>query len=129
MSAEKAKLQHKIYFSTNGLTVPVWDETGMHVAHVTPDGTELHPRFWVNALRLGCSTEGFELKATQSYVPADPLDEVKSVLMGMVSNPQEGDFTAAGLPDLRRVAKLAGYNVPRDQMLEAWAEVHKQLSE
>jgi len=129
MSAEKQKMEPKTYFSTTGLTVPVWDDTGMHVAHVKPEGTELHPRFWVNALRQGCTTEGFELKTAAQFIPADPLDDLKSIIMGMVSNPQDGDFTVAGLPDLRSLQKLAGYKVSREEMLAAWELVQKQLAE
>lgn len=54
------------------------------------------------------------------------LELVKHALRSMLNGANEDDFTAAGLPNLKRLQFLAGFNVPRAEADAAWALVQAE---
>ncbi|QYG04013.1 hypothetical protein [Massilia sp. NP310] len=128
MSGEKkASISTKRFYSPTDFPVQVHDSTGVHIAYVKPEGSDLHQRFWTMALQKGCAAEGFQIQREEEFEELDPVEELKEILLSMIRNPQEGDFTASGLPDLRRLVKKAGYNVPRTEMIQAWNLVQQDV--
>jgi len=54
------------------------------------------------------------------------LELIKDALRSMLNGANEEDFTAAGLPNLKRLQFLAGFNVPRAEADAAWALVQAE---
>ena len=49
---------------------------------------------------------------------------IQDAIKVMLERSEEGDFTAAGLPDRRRLAKVAGLNVTAEDLIIAWQAVN-----
>lgn len=98
------------------------------IAYVTPDGVELEKHFWAQAARQGLFPVGVDLEDDhEDLVITDRLEGLKSVILDMIENPQEGYFTASGVPDRRALNKKAGYTVPRDDAAAAWYQIQADL--
>lgn len=54
------------------------------------------------------------------------LELIKAALRNMLNGADEEDFTSAGLPNLKRLQHLAGFNVPRAEADAAWALVQAE---
>jgi hypothetical protein len=48
------------------------------------------------------------------------MDLIKDAIKTMLEREDAGDFTAAGLPDRRRLSKLVGLNVTAEDATIAW---------
>ena len=88
-----------------------------HATIIGHDWQELDVRFQREALRLGAEQEGAVNPAPPNLPP--PIDEaeaeaVRKALIVMLDRNGEGDFTAAGYPDMRILRGLAGINVSKD---------------
>lgn len=100
-----------------------------HVAYVSPEGTELEQRYWTEAVRAGCIPEGFEFFGAPDEQPTeDAMGALKEVMRHMIIAKDEGDFTASGMPNMKRLCAKAGYNVSREDMAQAWFEVTEEDS-
>jgi len=45
----------------------------------------------------------------------------------MIERDEEGDFTASGMPDRRKLAKVVGLNVTAEEMAVAWRAVNESV--
>ena len=50
-------------------------------------------------------------------------EAVKAAIVAMLDGKEEGSFTAAGLPNMKVLAKQCGFQLTKDEMEAAWAEV------
>lgn len=57
---------------------------------------------------------------------AKRLELIKTALRTMLNGASEEDFTTAGLPNLKRLQFLAGFNVSRAEADAAWALVQAE---
>ncbi len=102
--------------------------TPFSVQFVKGVATEVHPAIVHLALSIGAVMEDGsdgvpEVKETDA--PAAPVGEARSkVLADMFEQfalrNQRGDFTASGLPDLRRLQAALGFDVDRKELIVEW---------
>jgi len=101
---------------TNGMT-----------ANITPEGVELDPMFHREAIARGALPAGIDAPPPGMTDPAFNRKEViAKVLQTMLDGSDPDDFKKDGTPDLRRVSRLAGFAVQRDEAEAAWAEANPQ---
>lgn len=50
-------------------------------------------------------------------------EAIKAAIVAMLDGKDEGSFTTAGLPNMKALAKQCGFQVTKDEMEAAWAEV------
>lgn len=102
---------------TNGLT-----------ANVTPEGVELDPVFHREAIARGCVPDTLPDGAVTEKQPAGPAFDRKEViakaLQEMLDGSNPDDFKKDGTPDLRQVSRRVGFQVQRDEVETAWAEIN-----
>lgn len=102
-----------------------------HAAVIGPEWRELPIILHRKALEEGCITDNMDEETIAAKVESarpheSNHDILVGIIKGMAANPQDGDFTANDLPNLKRLAKLAGWNVSREEMMQA---VHAIASE
>ena len=76
------------------------------------------------ALEEGCITDNMDEETIhakiESALPEQSKHEIiVGIIKDMMSNPKEGDFTAADLPNLRRLSLSAGWTVSKEEMMQA----------
>ena len=105
-------------------------DTG-HITWLGHDWQELEPRFHREALKLGAETQA----AANKVVPLDaPVDKdeagaLRDALKTMLSRDVPDDFTAAGLPDLRVVRGLVGFNATKEAVYAAFNALKAEAGE
>lgn len=102
-----------------------------HAAVIGSEWRDLPPILHRKALEEGCITDNMDEETIAAKVEsAQPQESNHDILVGIVkgmaANPQDGDFTASDLPNLKRLGKLAGWNVSREEMMQA---IHAIASE
>lgn len=95
-----------------------------HTAVVTDEWRELPPFMHRKALEEGCITDNMDQETIDAKIGAAQPGEnqhetLVKVIKDMMANPGEGDFTAADLPNLKVLAKKAGWNVNKEEMMQA----------
>jgi hypothetical protein len=95
-----------------------------HCATVGPEWRELPFNLHRRALEEGCITDNMDEESiaalTQSAVPQpDRHQLLVGTIKAMMDDPQPGEFTGAGLPNLKVLCKKAGWNVSREEMMQA----------
>lgn len=50
-------------------------------------------------------------------------EAIKTAIVAMLDGKDEGSFTTAGLPNMKVLAKQCGFQLTKDEMEAAWAEV------
>lgn len=50
-------------------------------------------------------------------------EAIKAAIVAMLDGKDEGSFTTAGLPNMKVLAKQCGFQLTKDEMEAAWAEV------
>ncbi len=99
-----------------------------HCMVLGPDGAEipqmfLQPAFAAGAVPADAVAE--EFVALPPQTPTKTHQElIQDAIKVMLERNEEGDFTAAGLPDRRRLAKVAGLNVTAEDLIIAWQAVN-----
>lgn len=90
-----------------------------HMATVTPEGTELEPRFRRKAIAEGCIPMGIgDVDVPVRTEPVfDRTSAIREALIKMIEDGREEDFNSHGRPNPIRVRELIGINVES-------AEVH-----
>ena len=76
------------------------------------------------ALEEGCITDNMDRSTVKAKIEsAQPTESRHDLLVGhvkaMMADPKEGYFTGADLPNLKILSKLAGWNVSREEMMQA----------
>lgn len=106
-----------------------------HVAVVDQEWRTLDERFHQAALNAGCQCDQTvipdrpEIAGTRSSEADTPLDEkvaIRKAIITMAGRKEEGDFTSAGNPNLNALAKLTGFRVDKESMLEVWKELQDE---
>ena len=112
--------------SVSGKDVYVTSEDGMHSDYIGKDYKEVHPRLVQRALMSGCTPEAFDEKfyeqevlAKQAKTMADRSSVIREKVELMFQNNFEGDITAAGFPNLKKLSTYVGFEVSREEMVEA----------
>lgn len=99
--------------------------TSGHAAVIGPEFRELPPVLHRKALEEGCITDNMDeaiIKArTENAQPGKTNHEILiDTIEEMSKNPQDGDFVGStGLPNLKKLAKRVGWNVSREEMMQA----------
>lgn len=106
-----------------------------HVTIVGPQWRDLHTMFHREALAKGCECDqrtirtSTEAPPTASDAAVKDLDEavaIREALIRMVERNDEDDFTAAGAPNLKALAKETGFKVDKTQALEVWHQLEAE---
>ena len=117
-------------------------ETGVRLAllsgpivWVGTDWTELPPNFQEAAMKAGCQIDGNEISAIQQE-PEQPkatilvADEVRQIirttLIRMIERNADGDFTAAGLPNLKTLLRESGVPCEKEVALNIYEELRRE---
>lgn len=122
-----------MFRAPDGETIRVSLLEGGHTAIITDQWRELDARFHRAALAQG-AIRAVPAGAAEDPAPPPPPHEgqtneptheglVRRALIQMLERSQDGDFTGAGLPDLRIVRGLAGINADRDLIYGVWAKL------
>lgn len=104
-----------------------------HAAQVGADWVELHPTLHREALMRGCVSNQMVAESISPQVQGAPLaidtkNLIREAIQQMLAADAEGDFDAAtGLPSLKTVRKLAGFNVKKDEMIQVWNDLQNEL--
>ncbi len=119
--------------SITGKDVYVTSQCGMHCIWVSPDWTDVPNHMLRDALMQGCVPEGVEQNnfnlakaVVENEGSTQSMNAIIKSIENMFSLAQEGDFTSAGMPNLKRLSSYAGFPVSREQMSEALAIVEQK---
>lgn len=103
--------------------------TSGHTAVVPPEGVELDEMFHREAIAKGCLPGTMsDVVATIQKPAFDRALVIGEALDAMIVSANPEDFTAAGKPDLNRLAAKVGFKVTRDEADAVWAEVSKDAA-
>lgn len=106
-----------------------------HTAVIGTEWRPLHPRFHQEALSKGCQCDQTvipdrpEVNVQSSPAAVTVLDEkvaIRKAIITMAGRKEEGDFTSAGNPNLNALAKLTGFRVDKESMVEVWRELQEE---
>lgn len=56
-------------------------------------------------------------------------EAVKAAIVAMLDGKEEGSFTAAGLPNMKALAKQCGFQVTKDEMEAVWETIVAQTGD
>lgn len=95
-----------------------------HAAVIGDEWRELPPFMHRKALEEGCITDNMDQATIDAKIDSAKTGEshhevLVRVIKDMMANPSEGDFTASDLPNMKVLAKKAGWNVNREEMMQA----------
>lgn len=114
--------------STTGVDVQIGLTSG-HTAVVTTDGNELAAMFHKEAIARGCLPVGIPGEDHAGEASAfDRSAVIAKAIDGMLDGASEGDFTADGKPDVRKLSGYCGFTVSREERDAAWAK-HEQAGQ
>lgn len=104
--------------------------TSGHTCVVEPDGTDIDPRFHREAISKGCIPVGVEMP--EIAPPAPPQFDRKQVIAdgmrAMLESDEEGMFTAAGKPNMKKLDAMIGFRTEREEVDAIWAEVEAEMN-
>lgn len=122
-------------FRTRSGTVRLGSPSG-HVHSLTEIWQELDPRFHKEAYAAGCLSEDMvaAIQVLQTHGAdgalqgdAARLEKAKAAVQRMLDGDNPADFTAGGIPDLRRLRVLADFDVSAEERDAAWKAVSESL--
>ena len=109
---------------------------GGHTAVIGEDWRELDPMFHAEALALGAEVDkgNFSAEKPKPAEAANPQanSEVthdaayRNALVTMLTRAEEADFTNAGLPDIRQVSKLVGFQARKEDVYRVFREMRAE---
>jgi hypothetical protein len=95
-----------------------------HTAVITPEGGPLDPMFHKEASARGAVA--FDEGSNAPLAGADRKAAISAAVTAMLDGKEEGDFTAEGKPDLRKLKARAGFAVSREEADAVFAELTAQ---
>lgn len=104
---------------------PVYvSELSGHTAVIGSEWRELPLFMHRQALAAGCITDNMDKATIDAKLKASAPQKTNHDILvltikQMMENPSSGDFTASDLPNLKNLSKLAGWNVNREEMMQA----------
>lgn len=106
------------YRSPTSTPVRVSSTSG-RIMIIGPELVEVPVDLEAEARYKGCVSEEVLGGLTQGD-SKPPLLSVEDAIRNMISMPEDGDFTAQGLPNLRSLTRLCQRNITKEEMMEAW---------
>ena len=106
-----------------------------HTASVGPQWRELPEVFHHAAMTHGCERDDNHVVPEQKPVEAgkDAMHQTvdidakyRAALITMISRSQEGDFTAASLPNINTVSSLVGFAATKADVLRVFREMKEE---
>jgi hypothetical protein len=102
-----------------------------HSMVLGPEGADVpqmlvQPAFAAGAVPFDCDPIAFVAAPVQT-LEKDNFQLVQEGIKTMLERNEEGDFTASGLPDRRKLAKLVGLNVTAEELTKAWRALNDAL--
>lgn len=105
-----------------------------HTAVVGPEWRSLPAIFHAEAYRQGCQAQdSAEVQETPiepgpdaSNQKPSPDDAYRQALTTMVGRSEEGDFTAASLPNINVVSKLCGFTARKEDVLRVFRQMKEE---
>lgn len=98
-----------------------------HCMVLGPEGADVPQMFIQSAFAAGAVPADADAEVFVAAPEAAPAkshqDLIQDAIKAMLERNEDGDFTAAGLPDRRRLAKVAGLNVTAEDVMVAWKAV------
>lgn len=102
--------------------------TSGHTMVIAPEGTDVPQRFRRAAIAAGCTPMGVGLEvAEKADVEETRQDLIKNAIEKMLDGGEDGDFTADGRPDLKKLSETAGFKVTREERDAAWDLIQAEL--
>ena len=123
----------KLMYAPEGEPIRVALITG-HTTIIETTPTEVQAIFQSEARRLGAVFAKEGEVAAKVEAPAAPnasneeAERIKAALILMLERNEDGDFTAAGQPNLRVVRELAGFNAERDDVYNVFAALKDEVA-
>lgn len=100
--------------------------TSGHTAIVGIEDTELEARFHREAIAHGCIPHGAaEEEPMEGGTSFDRKRVITEAMNAMLDGAEEGDFTADGKPDTRKLSARVGFTVDRHERDSVFAEITK----
>lgn len=105
-----------------------------HVTSIGPDWRELDPIFHREALAKGCECDQSSIR-TQDLSPQagegavvnfDEAGAIRVALIRMIERNGNGDFTGSGAPNLKVLAKEAGFKIDKEIAMRVWHELEEE---
>lgn len=105
-----------------------------HCAVVGNEWRDLPPILHRKALEEGCITDNMDQASIDAKVESAQTgkshhDILVETIKAMMANPQSDDFTAADLPNLKKLSKTVGWNVNREEMMQAVQAIADETTE
>ena len=105
--------------------ISFWDATGSgHCMVLGPEGADVPQMFIQSAFAAGAvpaNADADEFIAAPAQTPSKSHQElIQDGIKAMLERNDPTDFTAAGFPDRRKLAKLVGLNVTAEDATIAW---------
>lgn len=81
-----------------------------------------------NSIRADIENDSADATAKTALVSGTLTEEqrvsaIKTAINAMLDSNEEGNFTAQGLPHLKKLSTLAGFTVAKEEMEAVWASV------
>lgn len=99
-----------------------------HCMVLGPDGSDVPQMFIQSAFAAGAVPAGADsaefVAAPDQTQSKTYQDLIQDAIKVMLERKEGGDFTAAGLPDRRKLARIAGMNVTAEDVMVAWQAVN-----
>lgn len=96
-----------------------------HTCVVSPDGTDIEPRFRKEAIARGCTPMG--VGADEAPAAPDPEASKFALICAgiekMLNGDDDGAFTNDGRPQVSKLSEVVGFTVTAGERDEAWAAV------
>ncbi|ULQ47400.1 hypothetical protein JN531_003745 [Flagellatimonas centrodinii] len=113
--------------------IPVRTLSG-HSVMVSPDGTDVHPRFRAAAVTAGCELVSGGARRSKKTPDAPPTpskhDLICEAIVKLIEQKGGVDqFGDDGKPDVRELKDVAGFGLSASERDAAWADVKKSLDE
>lgn len=111
--------------------------TSGHICLVGSEFVEVPDHMEADAYAAGCVSEAIynsiradmdrDAKAKAALITGALTDEqrqlaIKTAISTMLDSNDEGSFTAQGVPHLKKLSSLAGFQVSKEEMEAAWAK-------
>lgn len=104
-----------------------------HIIRIPHEGREVPQRFLQDAFKAGCLPVGVDIEDVAGSVAGQDESAGKTrggIIRDAIKAMLEAgaEMTAAGLPNLKELSKVAGFTVERNEMVDAWNAVQEEAS-
>ncbi len=104
--------------------------TSGHTLVITPDGTEVPPKFRREAIARDCKPVGV---STEENVSLDPEKDraalIRAAIEKLLDGDDEGNFDADDKPNVRKLSAAAGFDISKGERNKAWTAYEAELKQ